>query len=359
MASTTTARPERLDSLTGLRFVAALLVFGHHVSALGVMSNESLNFLRPGTAGVSFFFILSGFILTWTARGSDSPRSFWRRRVARVYPAYAAAWIGVTTINVASGDGFSWWDALALTLVQAWVPTEAAYFAVSAVFWTLSVEAFFYAMFPNLIRAVRLLPVRALWFLLISAIAATVAVAILVHPIERGSFGNWFSSIFPPVRLIEFAAGMVLARLLQTSKLPRVSLRLACLIALSAFLVAAYLPVAYMSIVATIVPFLILILAAAQCDLAADRSFFRARAVVLLGDWSYAFYLTHLTVISVVVSITESFTTERETWDGALLISVIAVSLIMSVAVAAALHYVVEKPLERRLRGGNSVLNLS
>ncbi len=321
------------------------------------MSNETLNFLRPGTVGVSFFFILSGFILTWTAREGDAPRSFWRRRFARVYPAYVAAWAGVMLINVVSGDGVSGWDALTLSLLQAWVPTESSYFATSAVFWTLSVEAFFYAMFPMLIIGARRMSVRQLWTTLAVLVAATIAIAFIVNPVERGSIGNWFSSIFPPVRLLEFAAGITLARLAQTVNLPRVPLLAGCGLALAGFIAAAFVPVAFMSVAVTIVPFLLLILSAAQTDVSGRPSIFRARPAVLLGDWSYAFYLTHLTVIGVVVSVLERLTSDRESWDGALLIAVILVSLAASVAVAAALHYLVERPMERRLRGSYSVMN--
>lgn len=41
-------------------------------------------------AGVSFFFILSGFVLVWSFRSSDTPGEFYRRRFARIVPAYVA-----------------------------------------------------------------------------------------------------------------------------------------------------------------------------------------------------------------------------------------------------------------------------
>jgi peptidoglycan/LPS O-acetylase OafA/YrhL len=38
--------------------------------------------------GVSFFFVLSGFVLTWSARPDDIATGFWRRRIARIYPVH-------------------------------------------------------------------------------------------------------------------------------------------------------------------------------------------------------------------------------------------------------------------------------
>ncbi|MBO3096364.1 acyltransferase family protein [Cellulomonas dongxiuzhuiae] len=349
-----TAAP-RLDSLTGLRFIAALLVFGHHVSALGVMTNESLNFLRPGAAGVSFFFILSGFILTWTARDDDTAPLFWRRRFARVYPAYAAAWVGVMTINLISGDGASVRDLFALTLLQSWVPDESAYFATSAVFWTLSVEAFFYALFPLLIRVIRRMPRSSLWICLAGTAIAVATVAALAHPVERGSTGNWASSVLPLTRLVEFIAGMALARIVQHDRLPRIPLGPAVFLGALSIVAAAFAPVAFMSAAVTFVPFLIIVCAAAQRDMCGTASALAHPRLVTLGEWSYAFYLTHLTVIGVVVSVVERLSRDRETWSGLSLVAPIFGAALVSIGVAAVLHLVVERPMERRLRGSRRV----
>src|ERR687894_524914 len=60
----------RLPSLTGLRFVAAFLVFGFHLHVAhlldeGVAGTVMELVFGQGAVGVSFFFILSGFVLTW------------------------------------------------------------------------------------------------------------------------------------------------------------------------------------------------------------------------------------------------------------------------------------------------------
>jgi peptidoglycan/LPS O-acetylase OafA/YrhL len=86
-------RPERtLPSLTGLRAVAAAAVFGRHVwsrlahTALAPVADRVL---RQGANGVSFFFVLSGFVLAWSFRPDDRARDWisqppsslcWRRR---------------------------------------------------------------------------------------------------------------------------------------------------------------------------------------------------------------------------------------------------------------------------------------
>jgi len=353
------ARPRvRLDSLTGLRFVAALLVFGHHISTLGPLSYDGANLLRPGTVGVSFFFILSGFILAWTGRPGDGRRAFWRRRFARVVPAYIAALLAVTVVNVASGDGFTGWNLLPLTLLQSWVPSETAYFATSAVFWSLSTEAFFYLIFPLVFPWMAGRGTRVLVGMSAGLVLAVVVVAFVVNPVERGSVGNWFFFVFPPVRFLEFALGIIAALLLRRGALPGVPMKGALSLAGVACVVSAFVPLSFMSVAVTLVPFMLLIIATAQADLSGKRTAFARRQVVALGDWSYAFYLTHITVIAVYLSLLEKVLhANRETLSWASLPIHVLVMLALSTAAAAALHRWVEAPMEKRLRGGNSVAN--
>src|SRR5207244_705333 len=103
--TTETAGPRftRLPSLTGLRFYAALLVFLSHaalpIATIRLLADDNTEYTflwlaRPaGGLGVTFFFVLSGFILTWSARPTDTARAFWRRRAAKIIPSYVVAWV--------------------------------------------------------------------------------------------------------------------------------------------------------------------------------------------------------------------------------------------------------------------------
>ena len=102
------AERRNLPSLTALRAVAALLVFGFHAVGLlamfgrGHLGRAAGKLFASGPTGVSFFFLLSGFVLTWSHRGDagtsrrplpGAATTFWRQRAARILPAYFAAWI--------------------------------------------------------------------------------------------------------------------------------------------------------------------------------------------------------------------------------------------------------------------------
>src|SRR3954466_10818588 len=84
---------DQLRSLTGIRWLAALLVFAYHVHVIRYFRDGPAGtvvdwLFGAGVTGVSFFFVLSGFVLAWSARDGDPPRSFWLRRIARVYPVH-------------------------------------------------------------------------------------------------------------------------------------------------------------------------------------------------------------------------------------------------------------------------------
>jgi peptidoglycan/LPS O-acetylase OafA/YrhL len=139
---------QKIDQLTALRFFAAMLIVIHHCSGL-------FGFTETGFGldhGVSFFFVLSGFILTYVYPSLDTWREralFWRARLARVWPVYIASFIlGALLLK--------WHFALNTTLVnllmlQAWIPMSKYYFSYNAVGWSISTELFFYLMFPFII----------------------------------------------------------------------------------------------------------------------------------------------------------------------------------------------------------------
>src|SRR3954453_14069074 len=92
-------KPTNLPSLTALRIVAASLVFLSHGLILPIFANPGaanvygLVAHNMGAIGVLFFFVLSGFVLTWSAKDSDTPGKFWRRRFFKIYPNHFVAYV--------------------------------------------------------------------------------------------------------------------------------------------------------------------------------------------------------------------------------------------------------------------------
>jgi peptidoglycan/LPS O-acetylase OafA/YrhL len=143
--------PDRFPAVEALRGIAAVSVLASHAAEfIGALVLSSLGGLLAelGREGVAVFFVISGFVLyrpLVRSRWLDSPRPSWlmwlRRRAARILPAY---WIALTALTVVYGlpDVFSssWWRYYGLTQIY----TEHASRGGLGVAWTLCVEATFY-----------------------------------------------------------------------------------------------------------------------------------------------------------------------------------------------------------------------
>jgi peptidoglycan/LPS O-acetylase OafA/YrhL len=208
----------RLDALTSLRFVAAMMILVFHTQDGFGRTPTTLNLAQ----GVSFFYVLSGFILTRVyprLDGWGAVRSFWRARFARVWPAYVVALaLGAWLV------GYPWRADTAvayLAMVQAWIPVPAFFFGYNAVGWSVSTEWFFYLAFPWLV-----LDLDRTWkWKLAGTFALVLALAALCSMVDMSSSGrvwlpeerfvlnqNGVMYIHPLSRLFEFTCGMCLAR---------------------------------------------------------------------------------------------------------------------------------------------------
>lgn len=139
-----------LHPLTSLRFVAAaIVVIGHGHELFG--SFNIANAIATGQA-VSFFFVLSGFILAYNypvLRSGQDVGMFYATRFARIWPVHAVT--AAFFILAFHAQPPLWHIALNLGLLQAWVPLHDVLLSLNGVSWSLSVEVFFYACFPLLI----------------------------------------------------------------------------------------------------------------------------------------------------------------------------------------------------------------
>jgi peptidoglycan/LPS O-acetylase OafA/YrhL len=339
----------RLDSLTGLRFFAAvIIVLSHSTGGLARFDGASF-FLDPGRIGVTFFFALSGFLLTWSSSGGKKS-TFYRRRFARVYPLHFVMWLVLLIVLVLFGNGVSPVEAFAtLLLIQTWFPASNIYYGVNWSSWTLSCEAFFYAVFPFLrgwFDRFRIRPVHVLALILVYG-ALMVALSVFVAQPQ------WIAYIFPPVRIMEFIAGMLIAMLMKSGWRPPLTLGKAATLLIILYVVIAW-PL-QLAIGSQIVIFnalalpalLALIAAAAQSDLVDSPSWLRKSTFQRLGEWSFALYLTHLFVLQVFVKVFPGL--DQASVVERIFVTLLFVVTAMGVAIAA--YYLVEKPLEKKFRG--------
>lgn len=345
-----------LPSLTSLRFFAALgVVLLHTAQAFPAFTGAEALF-TVGQLGVTFFFVLSGFVLTWTHRSGDKARGFYGRRFARVWPLHAVTAVAAAILLLSAGESVSILAAgSVLTLTQAFVPSPSVYFALNAPSWTLSCEAFFYLLFPMsflwLSRSRR--PLRLAVYTFGVIILVTVMLFVVAAPVadqfgqSRQGFLGYTMTFFPPYRFGEFVIGILIGLAVRNGwrcpvRLPvAVGVTTAALVVAGGSLAAVQHPSGPQLASLCLIPFFaLLIAAAASSDAEGHSTFLWHPALVRLGRASFALYLVHWLVIYALAEVLIGF----PVWIAAL----IAVGA--SLVIADLAHSFVEAPLERKLR---------
>lgn len=288
-----------LNALTSLRFFAALAVVYYHSGAGFAAGSRFIpkaieNILNNGWLGVPFFFILSGFILTYAHADMQIERTdlkrFFVARFSRLYPVYLLT----LAISIPFVDHFSlstdWYQFF---LLQKWFPGSGAT-DWNFVAWTLSVELFFYLVFPFALVVLRALPEGGL----LLALAMTIAALLLIWLNMTPQLGDGevvvgravFPVPVPLLRLPEFLYGACLATLyLRGSyKMPRLTQYVAVLFILVAS-AAAVSPPAQTLVLLAFGPLIFSLASASKTD--PLRNALDNRGWVLLGGASYALYL--------------------------------------------------------------------
>lgn len=353
-------RLPRVESLTGLRWWAAFFVFCHHMTNLAPL--PIYDFLKYGTSGVTFFFVLSGFVLTWSAQKGTKVRTFYRRRFARIFPLYFLTLVAAFFVfyRVDPDQHMSWIKPISITvlvlslfLVHGWSNDPTILYGGNPAGWTLSVEAFFYAYFPFVWRATQKLKVAG-------GLTLCVAVIVLGGAYRLALFHD--KDVVPvlpqPVlHSVAFLFGIGLAIALRTGWKPRIPVWFAFLVTGGGLFLLWYsganpakvpgavtMGLCQKEILTLLYGFLILAVAAR--DTRGGRSLLRSKPLVALGQWSYAFYLIHATILYAIKEyhgLAGPIGWSNLTWyAGVLVISIFASWL---------LYKFVEHPLERKLRG--------
>ena len=339
-----------LPSLTGLRFFAAFGVFGFHAYTQGLFADQRASrvvgtIFGQGAVGVSFFFILSGFVLTWSSRPETSPTQIWRRRAAKIIPNHVVTWlIALLGALWAGSHAISTGASMAsLALVQAWVPDSDVYFAVNTPAWSLSCEAAFYVAFPLLLRLLSSIPASRLW-----PTAGILTTLILAIPFATLSLPQqlayWFIYICPATRALEFMLGMTMARIIRLGGRTAIGFWPAIAMFAVLYVVSRLLPPGFGYVAATVIPLTLIVAAAAQRDIAGYRSALQRPSVVALGEASFAFYLLHQIAIRYMDKVLGA-----KEWSTTIAVTIEIGMLLVSVIGAWCLYRIVERPAMRML----------
>jgi peptidoglycan/LPS O-acetylase OafA/YrhL len=367
----------RLPALTSLRFFAALHVVFFHFLAFKIVPSEGWlgQISSIGYVGVSFFFVLSGFILVYTYAGRNTPaRDFWRARFARIYPAFAFSllltgpffFFATLMLNV---PFFAWFAThlklvvlLVPFLLQAWVPLAAL--AWNSVAWSLSDEAFFYLLFPFLKKRFLKISSSGLAGIALACWAVSLAMSwtyVLRNPdhlqvIDADVLNAfWLNAVkfHPFARLPEFLLGMACGAMFLKSRKdakPGSSAKLALPLVLAGLVTTA--TVAHFS---ARIPYTVLhtsLLAPAFAAIIFGSALqprwgapLNWKPLVFLGDASYSLYLLHSFFLGPFFFTLTGVPRHRGPgWY--------FLYFVLALGISGLVYRFIEEPSRRKLRGG-------
>ncbi|CAN5770853.1 acyltransferase [soil metagenome] len=314
-------RSGEIKALSGLRIVAALWVVLFHFRPLLEQAAPGFRsalapVLDNGAQGVDLFFILSGFVLTWSyldrmgqAWSTRTTVRFLWLRLARVWPVYlvtlhlAAAWI-IFTLHVGhvpspAVDQLTPGNYLRqLLLVQLWVEPFFDGTSWNGPAWSISAEWLAYLLFGAVVLVVfRIAQVTRSRGLLVLAVAASLPPALLL--LASGEFYTPWSWL--PRIVMQFIAGALACaavRKLRPSDRVRqasgyVSIVLVAVIVAVLYLVDAH-PVDKVRDAAGLVDILFVPLVVALAIGAGSLPLLLStRPMVYLGHISFGLYMVH------------------------------------------------------------------
>jgi len=353
--------PQKLESIQGLRGIAAVLVLVFHMAsfqrqmARGNAYDISLvsGIWDNGWAGVDLFFVISGFIMVYvtqnTGQSFKDVGRFIISRVTRIYPLWCVC-AGIMTLYFwltygmpAAPDRVADTSEAMVYAVKSFMLIPQQSEPILGLGWTLIHEMFFYVVFAALLVLPRKhLPLAlAIWAVL------TLVGAQFILP---AAFGRTIAELAASPLSLEFIAGGFAGYCISINKIfkPKfffiIGVILACL-GLLFFPDDGETSNTVLRVAIFTLPFMCLTYGWVGCEL--NESWRTPKWLSRLGDWSYSLYLTHYIVLVTLRRIYRMMFPE-ELWVGApgiwdnLVFAALALAL--SIITASIFYSFIERP---------------
>ncbi len=290
---------KQINALTTTRGVAALMVVIYHFGGGVFPFNRFPVFFHSGSLAVGYFFILSGFVLYTAYRESSLVYAeYIKKRIARIVPVYLLALLLYVCVSyVFCGFSFSAFNIKLIVvhalLLQAYIPDYAMNLNIPA--WTLSVELFFYLLFPLLLI---ILKKRIKFFILMTAVLYVSSQVVHLHyfPLRHVLSDNIIDTILfnPVIHVNQFLIGMFGGFLFGKIKLPSVKYKWSMYVLFfMVMLLMTFIPADLSCHVGLIAPvFMLFILSLSVFN----PPFLNIKPFVYIGEISYGIYILQLPV---------------------------------------------------------------
>lgn len=358
---------KKLAAIQILRAVAALLVVVSHAilrqaewAPTDPLTSQIA--IHIGLLGVWIFFIISGFIMSYTYYDNfarpGATGQFIASRIIRIVPIYWLATALEVALRLRHGAGL---DVHKLICSLFFIPVEvepgpmAAMRPTLGVGWTLNYEMMFYAAFASVL----LLSRRKGLTLLIVLMTGVVLTGTFFKPIaDTRAPTNLITFYSDPIILL-FGVGVLIgaaARWLKSAYPVRshavLLIVLTVLLVVDVTLFAAFVgtyPVDVEWIAASWVISAICVVLCVAVRI--DDTRWLTQRLVQLGDASYSLYLFHIFAIVAAEKLWWLFFGKNESW------MFVPVSAVAAILAAIAIHSFVEQPIGRQLRRFSALFN--
>ena len=220
-------------------------------------------------------------------------------------------------------------------LVQSWIHNELVYEGLNFVGWSISVEAFFYLLFPISALLIWRLSKHPRGIAIAAGVVLLTLAAVVTH--IGPAYIKW-SYVLPVVRFPEFFLGMLLAIAFFSAAKSGGTLR-----EINVFLLAAVCVVLSpfapygLRLAAWMIPALAALLFTFATQRGAISNFLTAQAFVRLGEISFAFYLVHPLALLLVTDFTRSP------------LGISIGGLALALGLSFLMYGVVERPMRKRI----------
>lgn len=304
---------KRYDQLTFTRFWALLLVLIYH-GAGGIYLTYINKFpltpiLYSAPTGVSYLYVLSGFVMSlvyYRPAQKFALVNYWKARIVRIYPLYIISFALICLYYLQALPHIKPQKILVnIFVLQAWWPPYAQSFNYAS--WSMTVEFFFYAVFPFFVLWSYRQSVRTiLW----ASIVLWVITQVVNFVLWIGYFPaqELFIVYSPIFHLSSFTLGVAGgAWFMQEAPHQKIDQRVNFSILFGSLaLIAAYtilstvyprMPHNLQPMTGLLAPFFIVFVTTLALDQTWLSKILSHRWLVALGETSFALYILHVPVI--------------------------------------------------------------
>jgi len=341
----------QIDALTATRAVAAIMVVIHHFGYNIYPFSLLPGLFHSGNIAISYFFVLSGFVLYISYYQKDMPYlEYFKRRVGRIVPVYMLALfmfiaVALGLYHYTISKDFIKQIVYCALFLQAYFPNYAL--SLNSPSWTISVEMLFYVLFPLFLffqkKYLKLFVVMTIGFFLLSQ-----AIHLLhYHPgIELQKEGEGPTFYNPLIHISQFLMGMIGGYLYNQIKPGSTKYKFLPLLFFILILVSIILRPGNLSYhVGLLDPlFMAFIISVAV----KNPKFLNIKFFVFLGEISYGIYILQWPVYKFMEAINDPHLHIPQPYF-------FFVSLGVLLATASVSYLYFEKPLRNKINGLNLV----